>query len=164
MSQHHQVRMIHVDATQHDQIRLDELFGQIPQAELLEVLQSEWARREGWQCQEGSAETFVCRLSNGVAVTFQVGDDGYIAVDWKASEQVREDQAAGKRQGLEHLVAASREEVNLRVHEVIGRAMVLALPRVAREAGYEVISHEETYDEESVAVDMEMAVQIYETV
>lgn len=164
MSQSHQVRLIYVDAAQHDQIRLDELFGQVPQDELLEVLQSDWARQRGWQRQEGSEESFVRRLSNGVAVTFQVGGDGYVSVDWKASEQVREEEAAGMRQGLEHLVAASREEVNLLVHEVIGRALVLALPRVAREAGYEVISHEETYDEENVAVDMEMIVQIYETV
>lgn len=156
------ISVVYVDVSEFEKIRLDELFGHVPTEELLEVLQSLTQDDSRWN--ERSEHAFVCTLSNGVKLDFVVGEEGYIELTRSSAEHVESRQEQGAREKLRQKVAQVREEANLVVHGVIGRALALALPRVALKEGYEIVSESETVDNDVHVIEKEIRLYVPETI
>lgn len=167
MSQHHQVVTVQVDAFEVEELRMADVMGRVPQAEIVEVLGSEWARREGWTVvQPGALYRRV--IGDGVQMEFQVGDDGEVTLRRSLSESVSADESGIeaarvlRRTELTGRLLAARPAYNRVFNEVAARALALALPKQAERLGYVVVEQQTRVEQEPHIIDVVLKLHIPE--
>jgi hypothetical protein len=163
MSEDHQIAIIQVDAFMEQAIQLADVLGRVPTTEIVEVLSSAWAQEVGWKTiTEGTA--YHLQLAENVGMEFQVGEDGAVRLVRRASDRVEETLRGERTEELERLLVEIQPAYNLAFNDVIGRALILALPRQAAELGYQIVEQQEAFEEETHVYDLELKMYVYENV
>jgi hypothetical protein len=160
MSQHHQVAMVQVNAFQHETVQLAEVMGRVPVTEIVEVLESQWGRDNGWHSVGAGAYERV--LVHGIAMRFEIDAEGEVALKRRGSAYVEQSVGAARHAELERLIAEVEPEYNLQFNHVLSRALLLALPRQAEELGFGIVDTTEEYEPNSVTYDLELKLQVHE--
>jgi F420-dependent methylenetetrahydromethanopterin dehydrogenase len=166
MSNNHVIAIVQVNAFVEEELVLDEIMGRVPTAEIIEVLESEWAKREGWQIIEKS-KIYTRQFNEYVSMELQIGEGKETRLVKRAFDEVNETLEAKKEQELSRLIEETESAYNLAFNDVYGRALVQALKNHAvKEPGYEIIEKDESLDEMLHVYDLELKlkVEVYESV
>lgn len=163
MSEPCQIAIVQVNAIQEETLQLDEVIGRVPTAEIVEVLNSDWAKENGWQALiEG--KSYLRQLAGNVGMEFQIETDGDVKLKRQISEMMRSDLSVEGKKRLQRMLDEVQSEYNLAFNEVIGKALILALPRQAAELGYEVVEENQHFDQQTQVIDMELKMRVYQFV
>jgi len=152
--------MLQVDAFAQEEIEVADVMGQPLTDEIIEVLESEWARKEGWV--KDSTGKYTNKISEHVTIEFTLGDGRSMRVRRIASDVVKSNLARTRSHELEGELAEVRDRVNEKVHSVLGRAIALGLKHRAKEQGYEFVENAPIYEQEGPVFEYELRFEMAE--
>jgi len=137
MSQPHQIAIVPVSTALNEVIHLGDVMGRVPVAEIVETLNSEWAAAQGWQAAGQSAYRRV--INPEVTLEVHVGGEGDVTIQrLSQTSHVQADQTSAVRARQTQRLESAAEECDRAVNELIGQALMRALPARARELGHVV--------------------------
>lgn len=158
MSEEHRIVMVQVNAVEEETLRLADIMGHVPTREVVEVLDSQWARQKGWKTSIKGRE-YRLQLSEKVAMEFLIEENGEVKLKRVAASKVEESQIFSKKKVLESLLKKVKEQYNLAFNEVLGMAIAKTLSNRAKDIGYVV---DEKLHEQDHVIDMELKINVCE--
>jgi len=163
MSQHRQI-VVAINLVKQSVIELDDVLGEVPVQQIVDVLESEWARGQGWR-PATNGQTYVRNFGSHLTVEFSIEQDGSIRLARRASDRVDPGVRAERQEELERELAGITEDCSVALHDVLSRALVEALPVRAGQFGDVVGVQRSSMEQEANHVYfMEVRVQLQEYV
>ena len=160
MSRAYQVATLRVEVSQTEEMSLTDVFGRVPTRELVEVLDSDWAKAQGWSpVQPG--RLYSSRVADGVEMEIEVGEAGQAHMRLRASATMQQTAEAGQarlREVLQHKEV--RDAANLKCYQVVNKVYALAVPRRAAELKYTIVDQEVQPDEQFHRVRIELRLRV----
>jgi len=132
MSDPIQVSFITVNASEHEKLQMCDILGKVPLAELVEILESQWAKEKQWG--KVSNSLYQKKLSNGVILQFTVNQEtGDVEIGRTISELV--ENPSNVQQILQQKVKEIADEYNHEVYCVLVETIAKALNNKANSVG-----------------------------
>lgn len=156
MSRPYRIVRTKVTACEGEEVRLAEIAGRAPVAEMETVLVSDWARAQGWARVRDSV---YARVAEGVRIEVRLGADGVVAMDRTVSEDVLKSLEPTARRELEKRLKDTAEKHSQALNQVMARAMAAALPSLAREMGFEEVEQRTLSAENSRVYEVELTLR-----
>ncbi len=159
MSKPQQVIMVQIDASQHEEVMLRDIFGRVPVAELAEVL----ADAGTWQApgdapwQSVGPGRFRRAITAEVAMEIHIDGD-QARVSRHSTAQVDQVEQAAVQARLAELLADPlvRDRYNFALNEVLGQTYSRAMRNQAAALGYTVVAKQITFDRTRLCFDVEL--------
>jgi hypothetical protein len=160
MSQPHQIAIVPVSTALNEVIHLADVMGRVPVEEMVEVLNSQWAAARGWRRVAARQDTYQRTVNQDVTLEVRVGGEGDVTIQrLSQTRQVASDQAARVGAEQQQQLQSAAEECDRAVNELIGQALMRALPVRARELGYHVVT-EQVVQQQGAVYEMVLQVEV----
>ena len=154
---------IDVFVEKNEVVYLGDIMNRVPVEEMLEVLNSAWAREHGW-IKARYQEIYRLKLPMGITMEIRITADGEVQLRRSGKVTVVKGEESAAQQRLEQAIAQAKEQYNLEFHQVLAHTWLLCLPKAALEHDYTIVSQTDNIQEQAYIYDMELKLQVSVTI